>query len=71
MGVPIPTVMSISDHKTEKNFKKYIKAGGLEHAQIMKKYRVENDEKIEKLKKKRVPTTHKKVYSPSTVSRTE
>ena len=51
MGVPIPTIMSMSGHKTEKNFKKYIKAGGLEHAQIMKKYWVENDEKIAKTEK--------------------
>ena len=38
MGVPIPTIMAISGHRSEKNFKKYIKASGVEHAQIMKSF---------------------------------
>jgi len=45
MGVPIPTIMAMSGHKSEKNFKKYIKASGLEHAVIIKKYWEENEEK--------------------------
>ena len=49
MGIPIPTIMAISGHKTEKNFKKYIKASGIEHAHIMKGYwdksYLKNDEK--------------------------
>lgn len=49
MGIPIPTIMAISGHKTEKNFKKYIKASGVEHAHIMKGYwdksYFKNDEK--------------------------
>ena len=34
----------MSGHKSEKNFKKYIKAGGLEHAEIIKTYWKENEE---------------------------
>jgi integrase len=37
MRVPVPTIMSISGHKTQKSFMSYIKATGEEHAQIMKK----------------------------------
>ena len=37
IGVPIPTIMAISGHKTEKSFRMYIKASREEHAQIMKK----------------------------------
>jgi integrase len=36
-GVPVPTIMAISGHRTEKNFYKYIKADGMEHARMMKK----------------------------------
>ena len=36
-GIPTPTIMAISGHRTEKNFYKYIKADGMEHAMIMKK----------------------------------
>lgn len=36
-GIPVPTIMSISGHRTEKNFYKYIKADGMEHAKLMKK----------------------------------
>jgi hypothetical protein len=36
-GIPVPTIMSISSHKTEKNFYKYIKADGMEHAKMMKR----------------------------------
>jgi integrase len=36
-GVPVPTIMAISGHRTEKNFYKYIKADGMEHARLMKK----------------------------------
>lgn len=35
-GVPVPTIMSISGHRTEKNFYKYIKADGMEHAKLLK-----------------------------------
>jgi integrase len=35
-GVPVPTIMAISGHRTEKNFYKYIKADGMEHAKILK-----------------------------------
>ena len=38
LKVPILTIMSCSGHKTEKSFRTYIKAGGLEHAQIMKSF---------------------------------
>ena len=38
MGVPVPTIMAISGHKTQKSFMTYIKATGEEHAQIMKKH---------------------------------
>ena len=37
MGVPVPTIMAISGHRTEKSFRMYIKATGEEHAEIMKK----------------------------------
>ncbi len=47
MGVPIPTIMAMSGHKSEKNFKKYIKASGLEHAVIIKKYWEEKNAKDE------------------------
>jgi hypothetical protein len=36
-GIPTPTIMAISGHRTEKNFYKYIKADGMEHARIMKR----------------------------------
>lgn len=36
-GVPVPTIMAISGHRTEKNFYKYIKADGMEHARMMKR----------------------------------
>jgi integrase len=35
-GIPTPTIMAISGHRTEKNFYKYIKAEGMEHARMMK-----------------------------------
>ena len=35
LGVPVLTIMSASGHKTEKNFKKYMKASSLQHAEIM------------------------------------
>ena len=38
MGVPVPTIMSISGHRTQKSFMMYIKATGEEHAQIMRKF---------------------------------
>ncbi len=50
MEVPVPTIMSISGHKTEKSFRTYIKATGEEHAQIMRKY-WENNIKNEPEKK--------------------
>ena len=45
MRVPIPTITTMSGHKSEKNFKKYIKASGLEHDVIIKKFWEENEEK--------------------------
>lgn len=36
-GIPTPTIMAISGHRTEKNFYKYIKADGMEQAMMMKK----------------------------------
>jgi len=48
MGVPVPTIMSISGHKTKKSFMTYIKATGEKHAQIMKKFWDNNDEKTTK-----------------------
>ena len=45
LGVPVPTIMSISGHKTQKSFMTYIKATGEEHAQIMKKFLDNNGEK--------------------------
>jgi hypothetical protein len=36
-GIPARTIMAISGHKTEKNFYKYIKAEGIEHAMLMKR----------------------------------
>ena len=36
-GVPVPTIMAISGHKTEENFMKYIKADNRKHAELMKK----------------------------------
>jgi len=36
-GIPTPTIMAISGHRTEKNFYKYIKADGMEHAIMMKR----------------------------------
>ena len=36
-GIPVPTIMAISGHQTEKNFYKYIKADGMEHARMMKR----------------------------------
>jgi hypothetical protein len=47
-GVPNPTIMAISGHKTEKNFMKYIKATGVEHADIMRKYWDQTTDKIQK-----------------------
>lgn len=38
LGVPVLTIMAISGHKTEKSFLTYIKASGLQHAQLMKKH---------------------------------
>ena len=52
MGVPVPTIMSISGHKTQKSFMSYIKATGEEHAQIMMKIWKDNPEKREKPGKK-------------------
>jgi len=37
IGVPVPTIMAISGHRTEKSFRMYIKASGEEHADIMRK----------------------------------
>lgn len=34
--IPVPTIMAISGHRTEKNFYKYIKADGMEHAKLLK-----------------------------------
>ena len=48
MGVPGLIIMAISGHKTEKSFRTYIKASGEEHAQIMKKFWDDNDEKMSK-----------------------
>jgi len=36
-GIPTPTIMAISGHRTEKNFYKYIKADVIEHAMMMMK----------------------------------
>ncbi|MFZ4058791.1 MAG: tyrosine-type recombinase/integrase [Ferruginibacter sp.] len=44
MGVPVPTIMSISGHRTQKSFMMYIKATGEEHAQIMRKFWDEKSE---------------------------
>jgi len=41
-GIPTPTIMAISGHRTEKNFYKYIKADGMEHAIMMKKMLIKN-----------------------------
>jgi len=35
-SIPVPTIMAISGHRTEKNFYKYIKADGMEHAKLLK-----------------------------------
>jgi integrase len=37
-GVPVPTIMAISGHRSVKSFLRYIKATGEEHAQIMKNF---------------------------------
>ncbi len=36
-GIPVPTIMAISGHQTEKNFYKYIKADRMELARMMKR----------------------------------
>ncbi len=35
-GVPVPTIMANSGHRTDKNFKKYNKADNRKHAEILK-----------------------------------
>ena len=50
MEVPVPTIMAISGHRTEKSFRTYIKASGEEHAQIMKDHWDEKEHKIESVK---------------------
>lgn len=49
MRVPVPTIMAISGHKTQKSFMTYVKTTGDEHAQIMKNFWIENDEKKTKI----------------------
>lgn len=46
MGVPVPTIMSISGHKTQKSIMMYIKVTGEEHEQIMKKFWDVKEQKI-------------------------
>jgi site-specific recombinase XerD len=53
MDIPETTIMAISGHKSQKRFRGYIKADGLEHAQIMKKYwdeNTKNDLKLDETK---------------------
>ncbi len=51
-GVPIPTIMAISGHKTEENFLKYIKADNRKHAEILKAVYDEGEKKkLDKSKK--------------------
>lgn len=40
-GIPPTTIMAISGHTTEENFKKYIKADGRKHAELLKR-RIDN-----------------------------
>ena len=35
--IPARSIISISSHKTEKNFYKYIKGEGIKHARLMKR----------------------------------
>ena len=56
MGVPVLTIMAISDHKTEKSFRAYIKATGKERAQITQHFWDDNDKK--KVKNDQEKTTH-------------
>ena len=52
-GVPVPTIMAISGHTTEENFKKYNKADNRKHAEILKRIFDEGEKsKAELLKKK-------------------
>ncbi len=52
-GVPVPTIMAISGHTTEENFKKYNKADNRKHAEILKRIFDEGEkQKAELLKKK-------------------
>lgn len=52
-GVPVPTIMAISGHRTDENFKKYNKADNRKHAEILKKIFDEGEkQKAELLKKK-------------------
>jgi len=52
-GVPVTTIMAISGHKTEENFRKYIKADNRKHAEILKSIFDEGEkQKAELLKKK-------------------
>jgi integrase len=60
MGIPVLTIMAISGHRTEKSFRAYIKATGEEHAQIMKKFWVENEKKTSKQDKKQVRVASRK-----------
>jgi len=53
MDIPETTIMAISGHKSQKRFRGCIKADGLEHAQIMKKYwdeNTKNDLKLDETK---------------------
>ena len=46
-GVPIITIMAISGHKTQENFMKYIKADNQKHADILKKFFDEDENKMD------------------------
>lgn len=46
-GIPAPTIMAISGHKTQEVFLKYIKADNLQHAQIVKRIFNEDEKREE------------------------
>ena len=51
-GVPVPTIMAISGHTTEENFKKYNKADNRKHAEILKKIFDEGEKRKAEILKK-------------------
>lgn len=53
MKIPVPTIMAISGHRTEKSFRMYIKASGEEHPRIMKEMWDKNTSETKTSKHKR------------------